>query len=58
MCSLGTDVGEMGNARIKHTVKGCRRLSNKGRESGGSDIEVISKYAGRTWKVEAWMTLK
>ena len=49
----------MGNARIKHTRERMPKwLSNKGTESGGSDIEVISKYAGRTWKVEAWMTLK
>ena len=49
----------MGNARIKHTRERMPKwLSNKSRESGGSDIEVISKYAWRAWKLEAWMTLK
>lgn len=46
MCSRLTDVGKMGNARMKHT---CGRapmwLSDEDTEIGESDIKVISKYA-------------
>ena len=46
MCSRLTDVGKMGNARMKRT---CGRapiwLSDKDTEIGESDIKVISKCA-------------
>ena len=44
MCSQLTDVGKMGNARMKHTPgRAPMWLSDK--EIGESDIKVISKYA-------------
>ena len=46
MCSRLTDVGKMGNARMKHTRgRAPMWLSDKDTEIGGSDIRVISKYA-------------
>ena len=46
MCSRLTDVGKMGNARMKHTRgRAPMLLSDKDNEIGESDIKVISKYA-------------
>ena len=46
MCSRLTDVGKMGNARMKHTRgRAPMWLSDKDTEIGESDIKVISKFA-------------
>ena len=46
MCSRLTDVGKMGNARVKFTRgRAPMWLSDKDTEIGESDIKVISKYA-------------